>query len=162
MVGNVGVSGHQTGVGVGADLLRGAGFQGVEVGAGGRHAAEHGGVELLSQRQRQTLHQLIVQGRHIAAELVGKGHDDGQRVGLHDFGGQGAALDRLLFGLTDPGGLGVAGDDGDGRAQARQLDGAGQSHDGRALLGLLQDLAGHLTGQGDGGRAVDIGCCHCK
>ena len=158
MVGDVGVGSHKALICIGADLLRGAALQGVEVGARHGDAAKHGGVELLRQCQRQTLDQLVIQGRHIAAELVGEGHDDGQRVGLHDLGGQRAALDGLLVGLADPCGLRVAGDDRNGHAQARQLDGAGQRHDGGALLRFLQDLAGHLTGQGDGGSAVDISC----
>ena len=53
------------------------------------------------------------------------GADDRQRVGAHLLGGEGAALDGLLFGLTDPASFRVAGDDRDGHAQAGQLDPAG-------------------------------------
>ena len=101
VVGDVGVGSHKALIGIGADLLRGAALQGVEVGAGHSDAAKHRGVELLGQCQRQTLDQLVIQGRHIAAELVGEGHDDGQRVGLHDLGGQRAALDGLLVVLPE-------------------------------------------------------------
>ena len=160
MGGDVRIGGNQTAVGIGQDALGRAGFQGVEVGAGGFHRPEHGLVKLFGQSAGQALHQLIIQGGHIAAELVGKRHNDGQGIGRHLLGGQSAALDRLFLGLSDPARFGVSGDNGDGYAQAGKRNLPGQCHDGAGFLGFLQNFAGHAARQGNSSRAVDVNSCH--
>ena len=162
MGGNVCLCSNEAAVCIGADLLRSAALQGVEVGTRHSCPAEYGLIELLAQCQRQALDQRIVQIGQITLELIGKRNDDGQRVRGHLLGGQRAALDGLLFGLADPASLRVTGDDGNGHAQTGELDFARQPHNSRALLSLLPDLAGNSAGQGNAGRAVHINGCHVK
>ena len=147
MVSNVRVRCHKSAVGIGQDALGSAFCQRIEIGARHVSRAENSGVELLGQHARQPLHHGVVKSFRVTSELIGERHDDCQRVRGHLLGGQSAALDWLLFGLSDPAGFRIAGNDRHGHAKAGQRNPTSQAHNGGGFLRLLQNIAGNSRGE---------------
>ena len=132
---------------VATDSHLGSGSESVEVRARSSLVTKHGRIKRATKRIRQATHELVVQARQIATELVREQFDHGQRVRLDLLRAESVVRDRLSVRLVHPVGVRFTSDDRNLDPATRERDLTGSSHDGRVLNNSTPNLVRDIGGQ---------------